>query len=85
MKLVTIDDCVRESERILVEAGKVETRADHVRVWDQKVEVLNVVNQAFETGYWVGDNYNKLWEAKYNLIKAEKVAGNRSIETYAKK
>lgn len=82
LNVKNIADCVTASREVINEAYQVTTREEHSRVWDKKVELLNIVNSALETGFWQGENYNMLWEAKHNCFKAERVAGESAQNTY---
>jgi hypothetical protein len=81
----TTTDCLERAHDILKQAEKVKTREDHASVWDQKAELLNVINSAFETGYFTGEAYDELKKAKRLLYQAEIIAGKKSKETYASK
>jgi hypothetical protein len=84
LKWKTTTECIDEAEAILKEAEQVETREQHAKVWDRKADLLNFINDRFETGAFTGEAYNELWTAKHILFRAESVAGKRSLETYAK-
>jgi hypothetical protein len=74
--VVSIDDTVKAAEELYNEAKQVYNRDQHAKWWDKKVELLLIINLAFETGFWIGDNYDKLWSAKNTLFRAESIAGN---------
>ena len=74
--VVSINDTMEAAESLQNEARMVLNRDQHATWWDKKVELLNIINGALETGYWIGDNYNKLWAAKNILFRAESLAGN---------
>jgi hypothetical protein len=79
MNIQTTTDCLRAAELMMEEAKKVTTRESHAAWWDKKVDVLHVINNAFETGYFVGVAYDELWMAKHLLYKAEEEAGKRAM------
>lgn len=80
----TIDDCIKAAEELKREAKMVSSREEHAKFWDKKVELLHIVNNTLETGYWVGSLYDKLWMAKHTISQAEKVAGEQALKTYVK-
>ena len=43
--------------------------------WDKKVELFWTIQDALESGRFVGEAYDELWEAKHILNEAESVAG----------
>lgn len=75
MKIETTTDAVRAAENLMEEAKQVTTRASHAAWWDKKVEVLRIINNAFDTGAFQGEAYDELWMAKNMLYKAEEEAG----------
>ncbi len=83
-RVQTTTDCLTEARHLLNDAKKVETRAQHVNFWDNKVELLHIINNAFETGYFTGKAYDELQEAKTLLLTAETIAGDRARETYTR-
>ena len=78
MKVSTTTQCIERAQEILREAELVQTREQHAQVWDKKVDLMRIINNSFETGYFTGEAYNELKEAKRLLNKAETVAGNNS-------
>jgi hypothetical protein len=74
-KIQTTTDAIRAAEELMEEAKQVSNRDQHAKWWDKKVDVLQVINNAFETGYFTGEAYDELWQAKHIIGKAETVAG----------
>jgi|GraSoiStandDraft_51_1057287.scaffolds.fasta_scaffold598197_2 hypothetical protein len=74
--VVSIDDTVKAAVELQEEAKMVYNRDQHAKWWDKKVELLLIINSAFETGFWIGENYDKLWSAKNIIFRAESIAGN---------
>jgi len=65
-----------EAAKQLKEAAKeVQDATQHRLWWDKKVDVLRAVNSALETGYFTGDAYAELTQAKYIISNAEATAG----------
>ena len=85
LNLTTTTDCVDFAKDLLELAKGLTTREQHARIWDLKVELLHIVNNAFESGAFTGEAYEELWEAKHLIKRIEDVAGVRSSKTYAKK
>ena len=83
LEIQTTTDCVKKAEEIVEEAKTVSTKEEHAKVWDKKVEVLRIVNGCLNTGGFEGKAYEELWKAKHLLYRAEEIAGNRALETYA--
>ncbi|MFL6470188.1 MAG: hypothetical protein ACJ71H_04980 [Nitrososphaeraceae archaeon] len=71
----TTTDCMKKALRLKDEAYTVTTRESHARWWDNKVELLKVINNAFESGAFTGEAYNELREAKNYLLQGENIAG----------
>jgi hypothetical protein len=80
MKIETTTDCIEAAKELQEEAKKVTNAKEHATWWDKKVDVLRIINNAFETGYFTGDAYNELWEAKHIIGHAEAIAGHYSID-----
>jgi len=73
--LETTTDLLNFSRVILSEAELVGTRNEHKRVLEKQDKLLKKVNSVFETGYFTGDAYRELWEAK-NIINSIGVKAN---------
>ena len=79
----TTSDLLESSHDLLRAAELVETRQDHVTVWNVKVHILRMVNDAFETGYFTDISYDELRNAKWLLSEVELKAGYQAMRTYA--
>lgn len=75
MELKTTTQCVDAARQLLEEAGAVTNQREHAAWWDKKVDVLWAVNDALESGKFIGEAYDELWQAKHMLNRAESVAG----------
>ncbi|UJJ74809.1 hypothetical protein [Bacillus phage BM-P1] len=75
MKLTTTSQCVATAKELLVSARSIKSQWEHAAWGDQKVELFWVIQDALESGRFVGEAYDELWEAKHILNEAESVAG----------
>ena len=80
MEIVTTTDCIKAAQELQEEAKQVKTTREHAIWWDKKVDVLRVINSAFETGYFTGEARDELWEAKHIINHAEAIAGGYAID-----
>ena len=80
IKIETTTDALRIAEILYKEAFQVTDRNSHVQWWDKKVEVLQVINEAFETGYYTGEATAELRQAKYLIYRAETIAGEQALK-----
>jgi hypothetical protein len=71
----TTTDCMKRALQLKDEAYKVTTRESHAIWWDEKVELLKIINNAFESGAFTGEAYEELREAKIYLLHGENIAG----------
>jgi len=71
----TTTDLMLACQTLEAEAELVSSKEAHGAWWDKKVALLHMVNGAFETGYFTGDAYSELSEAKSALYRGERKAG----------
>ncbi|QZA69506.1 hypothetical protein 035JT004_276 [Bacillus phage 035JT004] len=75
MKLKTTTQCVDAAKGLLKDAESVTNKREHAAWWDRKVDLYWIIQDALETGGFIGEAYDELWQAKHILNKAESVAG----------
>ncbi|UPI13010.1 hypothetical protein [Bacillus phage SBSphiJ6] len=75
MELRTTTACVNAARELLKDAHNINSQWGHASWSDQKVGVLQIVNNALESGGFTGEAYDELWQAKRLLNEAESVAG----------
>lgn len=79
---MTTYDLLIQAQTLSIKADYISDRADHAAFWDRKVDILNKVNDALETGYFNGEALEDLRTVKRILERAERIAGQRAKESY---
>lgn len=79
----TTEDCVLFGQYVLSLAQNVKTREQHATCWDLSIDLLHKVNNALQTGYFIDEDYDNLHHAKSLVNKAQRVAGEQAVKTYA--
>lgn len=75
MKLKTTTQCVDAAKGLLKDAESITNKRDHIVWWDRKVDLYWIIQDALETGGFVGEAYDELREAKHLIDRAERIAG----------
>lgn len=73
--LQTTTDCLEAAQLVRSTASAVNSREKHAAWWDDKVELLNFINDLLGTGGFEGVAYEELMAAKLFIHQAEKIAG----------
>lgn len=81
----TTTDCIKKAEAILARAAQVKSKEDHGKVWDEKADLLNKINDSLASGAFNGEALDELRSAKNILYKAESKAGQQAQKTYMNK
>jgi hypothetical protein len=50
------------------------------RLWDENDAILKIINGAFETGFYIGEAYRRLWEIKSILLENERILEKKAWE-----
>jgi hypothetical protein len=72
--ILTTTDLMLASQEHEREAEQVNNERQHAAWHDKKVDLLEIINGAFESGYFTGDAYAELWESKNALFRGERKA-----------
>lgn len=71
----TTTELVNAALDLKMEAKNVKNAEEHAAWWDRKVDVYRAINEALESGGFVGEAYDELHYAKHLLATAEAYAG----------
>lgn len=76
---MTTYDLMKKAEAMKAEAKHVTNEREHAEWWDEKVELLEMINSCLETGFYTGEARDELLHAKHLLSTAELYAGQYAI------
>jgi hypothetical protein len=80
MTYKTTTDVLKAAQKLERESKEVTNKQEHATWWDKKVDLLNFINDRFQTGAFTGIAYEELWSAKHSLYRAEAYAGRYAME-----
>jgi hypothetical protein len=79
MRFNTSEEAIEAAMRLKRESRSVTNRDQHAIWWDEKVEVLNAINDSLETGGLSEEARSDLHAAKTIIYNAEAYAGRYSL------
>jgi hypothetical protein len=77
---MTMQEALRKAKELRNNIVHASTALQLAKLWDENDAILEIVNGAFETGFYIGDAYKKLWEIKSILLENERILEKKAWE-----